>query len=351
MDTAIIKEEIPSAAVLPVMAVTDREGIDINGYVVGEGACLRYTVTFKNTAEQTKLFMVKVFLSEGVECLRAGNGGAYDKNSHTVTYAVDVAGQAEHTVTCDTKVKEMDTYAKLAGTAAVVTDTGCDETDPVANTVIVEPAANVRGADGDGIHTNIVYWNQAVIYEIIYTNFTDRPRNITIVDTLDGCLEHVGDIKDGGISDHGILKNGRIIWKLKDVPAHYTGKVSFTARTPRPAGSVDVHNKAMVTLHGDDIRFLMPDGEKGAGDMGFRTNEVWFHVPEWPDQGMRYSKKETGTDTQAGSGHVSVFTKKGSPLAGDTVRAVEFCFAALFMLAAILMTRKRAGRRKRQQAV
>ena len=337
----------------PVMAVTNRKGMDINGYVVGEGSFLCYSVTFRNPANQTKLFMVKVSLPVGVEFLGAGSGGAYDKDSHTVTYAVSAAGGVERTVTCDVKVKGMEAPARLAGTAVVTTDTGRSEAGPVVNEIIVEPAGDAHGADGESVSGSIVYWNQAVTYGIAYTNYTDRPRDITIVVMPDGHLKYVGDAKDGGISDQGIMKNGKILWELKDVPARYTGKVFFTARTPRPAGCVDIRNKATVTLRGRDIRFLTPEGEKGAGDMVFETNEVRFHVPEWPGHGAEPmdGKKTAGTDRRDNFSTNSVFTKKGSPFSGDTVRTVELGFAALVMAACVIKVLKKKRKRKRQRIV
>lgn len=351
MDMAIIQGGNPPGAAGPVMAVTNRKGTDINGYVVGEESFLCYSVTFRNPAGQTKLFMVKIPLPEGVEFLRAGSGGAYDKDSHTVTYAVDIAGGAERTVTCDIKVKGADGYTGLVGTAAVIADTGRSEAGPVMNGIVVEPAGNVRGADGDSVNGSIVYWNQAVTYEVIYTNYTDSPRDITIVDMPDGHLKHVGDVQDGGISDHGVMKSGKILWELKDVPARYTGKVSFTARTPKPAGSVDIRNQATVTLHGSDIRFLTPDGETGSGDMVFRTNEAWLHVPEWPGHGAGPldGGKKADTDKQAGS--ASVFTKKEPLFEGDTVRTVELGFAAFVMAAVIMKALKKKRCKKRQRTV
>lgn len=349
MNMTIMEGANPFDMAGPVMAVTNGEGIDINGYVVGEGSFLCYSVTFRNPTDQTKLFMVKVSLPAGVEFLGAGNGGAYDKDSHTITYAVSAAGGAERTVTCDIKVKRAEAYTRLTGTAAVTTDTGRSEAGPVVNGMIVEPTGNARRADGESVSVSVVYWNQVVTYEIVYTNYTDSPRDITIVDMPDRHLERVGDVKDGGISDHGMMKNGKIVWELKGVPARYTGKVFFTARTPKPAGSVDIRNKATVTLHGSDIRFLTPEGEKKAGDMAFETNEVRLHVPEWPGHEAKPMDGKKGTDMHQRAGSASVFTKQCFLFEGDTVRTVELCFAALVMAAGVMGTLKKRRRGKKRR--
>lgn len=267
----------------PVKNVTDQRGIGVDGYAVKAGTHLTYSITFKNPTGKTKLFMVKDHLPEGVEFLLADHGGAYDRDTHTVTYAVDLAGGTEHTVTCDVRVKDAEAYARLANTAAVVTDAGRSETNMVVNETIVEPVKDVCGPDGNTLNGSTVYWNKAVRYEITYTNYTDEPRDITIVDALDGNLKKVGALEDGGISDGGVYKNGVLTWELKNVPARYTGKVTFSARTPVPANDVDIPNKAVVTLHGNEIKSMDINGKKAIGDMDFTTNEVMIHVPPRPD--------------------------------------------------------------------
>ena len=268
----------------PIKTVTDQRGIDVDRYAVEAGTRLIYSITFKNPTGKTKLFMVKDHLPEGVEFLVADHGGAYDQNTHTVTYAIDLAGGAEHTVTCDVRVKDVDAYTRLVNTAAVVTDAGRSETNMVVNETIVEPVKDVCGSDGNTINASTVYWNKVVRYEITYTNYTDEPRDITIVDVLDGHLKRVGDLEDGGISDGGVFKDGAITWELKNVPARYTGKVTFSARTPVPASTVDIPNKAVVTLHGNDIKSMDTNGKIAIGDMDFTTNEVMIHVPARPDE-------------------------------------------------------------------
>lgn len=349
MDMETIKGTSFTDSACSVMAVADGSGTDINGYAVGEGARLRYSVTFKNTEDWTKLHMVKIFLSEGAEFLQAGNGGAYDEHSHAVTYAVDAAGGMCHTVACDVRVKRRDVYTRLAARAAVVMDMGCTETIPVVNEAVIEPVETVHGADGRSISAGIVYWNQAVTYEITYTNFTDSVRDITIHDVPDKRLKNIGDIKDGGISDNGVYKDGVVTWELKDVPARHTGKVSFTARTPRCESSADIRNKATVILHGGDLRFLSVEGEKGAGDMELQTNGVWFHVPEWPGRGTDPADCKRGGDAKVSSKTVSSFMKRDPRLAWDTERTACLVLAVFFVLICAMITRKR--KRKRRQAV
>lgn len=268
----------------PVKSVTDQRGINVDGYAVEAGTRLTYSITFKNPTDRKKLFMVKDHLPAGVEFLRADHGGAYDREAHAVTYSINMAGGEEHAVTCDVRVKDADAYTRLANTAAVVTDAGRSETNTVVNEVIVEPVKDILGPDGSTLNGSTVYWNKVVKYEITYTNYTNEPRDITITDVPDGHLKRIGDPEDGGISDGGVFQNGVITWELKNVPACYTGKVIFSARTPVPADSVDIPNQAAVTVHGGDIRFLMSEGKKGAGDMEFTTNEVKIHVPARPDK-------------------------------------------------------------------
>lgn len=268
----------------PVKSVTDQRGAVINGYMVEAGSRLIYSIVFKNPTKLTKTFTVTDKLPEGVEFIRADHDGVYDEKTHTVTYTMELPGETSHTVTCNVRVKDAQTYTKLANTAEVITDAGKSSTNTVENETIVVPKKDVCGADGKSINGHTIYWNKVVKYEITYTNYTDEPRDITIVDALDGHLKKVGDPEDGGISDDGVFKDGTITWNLKNVPARYTGKVTFSARTPVPASGVDIPNKAVVTLHGTDIKSMASDGKKGEGDMEFTTNEVKIHVPARPDE-------------------------------------------------------------------
>lgn len=268
----------------PVKTVTDQRGIDVNGYVVEPDSRLIYSISFKNPTKLTKTFTVTDKLPEGVEFIRADHDGVYDEKTHTVTYTMDLPGETSHTVTCSVRVKDAQSYTKLANTAEVITDAGKSGTNTVENETIVVPKKDICGADGKSINGSTVYWNKVVKYEITYTNYTDEPRDITIVDAIDGHLKKVGDQEDGGISDGGVFKDGVITWELKNVPARYTGKVTFSARTPVPASAVDIPNTAVVTLHGTDIKSMGSDGKKDKGDMEFTTNEVMIHVPARPDE-------------------------------------------------------------------
>ena len=268
----------------PVKTVTDQRGIDVDGYVVEPGSRLIYSISFKNPTKLTKTFTVTDKLPEGVEFLRADHDGVYDSKTHAVTYTVGLPGETSHTVTCDVRVKDAQGYTKLANTAEVITDAGKGDTNTVENEIIVSPEKDVCGTDGKSVNGSIIYWNKVINYEITYTNYTDEPRDITIVDKLDGHLKKVGNPEDGGISDGGVFKDGTITWELKNVPARYTGKVTFSARTPVPASGVDIPNTAVVTLHGTNIKSMNVDGKKDKGDMEFTTNEVKIHVPARPDE-------------------------------------------------------------------
>ncbi len=268
----------------PVKTVTDQRGMDINGYVVEPGSRLVYSINFKNPTKLMKTYTVTDKLPEGVEFLRADHDGVYDEKTHTVTYTLDLPGETSHTVTCNVKVKDTQNYMKLANTATVITDAGQSDTNTVENETIVVPKKDVCGTNGKSINGATVYWNKVMKYEITYTNYTDEPRDITIVDKLDGHLKKVGNPEDGGISDGGIFKDGVITWELKNVPARYTGKVTFSARTPVPASGVDIPNTAVVTLHGTDIKSMTVDGKKDKGNMEFTTNKVEIHIPARPDE-------------------------------------------------------------------
>ena len=268
----------------PVKTVTDQNGADIDGFAVEAGSRLVYSISLENPAELTKTFTVKDPLPEGVEFVSADHNGVYDKKTHTVTYLLELPEKASAVVSCTVRVTDAAVFTELANTAEVITDTGNRSTNTVKNETIVPPKKDVCGPDGKSADGLAVNGEQVVIYEITYTNCTDRPRDLTITDTVDRRLKDVGAPGDGGISDGGVWKDGVITWELKNVPARYTGKVTFSARTPVPEKDEEIPNQAVITLHGTDIRFLMSDGKKGTGDPELTTNEVRIHVPARPEE-------------------------------------------------------------------
>lgn len=270
----------------PVKSVTDQNGEDVNGFAVEAGSELVYAVSFENPAKLTKIFTVKDPLPKGVEFISADHNGIYDEKTHTVTYTVELSGETSAVVTCVVRVKEAAAYMKLANTAEVITDTGKIRTNTVENEAIVTPKKDVCGTDGQSVDGLTIYGGQPVRYEITYTNYTDSPRNITIVDAVDSRFMDVGAPEDGGISDGGVLEAGVITWELKQVPAGHTGKVSFSARTPVSEEDTDIPNQAVMTLHGTDIRFLLSDGKTNMGDPEFTTNEVLIHVSAKPEEAV-----------------------------------------------------------------
>ena len=268
----------------PVKTVTDQKGEDINGFIVEAGSELIYSISFENPAKQTESFTVKDPLPEGVEFVSADYNGVYDEKTHTVTYTVELSGETSVVVTCTVQVKEATSYTELVNRAEVITDIGKISTNTVENETIVLPKKDVCDADGRSVDGLTVYGDQAVIYEITYTNYTDESRDITIVDAVDRRLKDVGNPADGGISDDGVWKEGVITWELKNVPARYTGKVTFSARTPILDKNVDIPNQAIVTLHGAEIRFGMSDGRKDTGDIERTTNKVLICVSAMPEE-------------------------------------------------------------------
>lgn len=270
----------------PVKTVTDQKGEDVNGFTVESGSELIYSISFENPAKQKTVFTVKDPLPEGVEFIGADHNGVYDEKTHTVTYTVELAGETAAVVTCAVRVKAAESYTELVNMAEVVTDTGRVSTNTVENNIVVPPKKDVRDADGRSVDGLTLYGDQVVIYEITYTNYTDEPRDITITDEVDRRLRDVGILEGGGISDRGVWKDGVIIWEIKGVPAHYTGKVTFSARTPIPENNVDIPNQAVVTLHGAEIRLIMSDGKKDTGDIALTTNEALIHVSAIPEEDM-----------------------------------------------------------------
>ncbi len=268
----------------PVKTVTDQKGEDINDFVVEAGSELIYSISFENPAKETKSFTVKDPLPEGVEFVSADHNGVYDEKTHTVIYTMELFGETSAVVTCTVQVKAAMVYTELVNRAEVITDTGKIDTNMVENKTIVPPEKDVCGADGRSVDGLTVYGDQAVIYEITYTNYTDESRDITIVDAVDGRLKDVGNPEDGGISDGGVWKDGVITWELENVPARHTGKVTFSARTPVLDSNVKIPNQAVVTLHGTEIRFAMSDGKKDTGDMELTTNEVLINVSVMPGE-------------------------------------------------------------------
>lgn len=72
-------------------------------------------------------------------------------------------------------------------------------------------------------------------------------------------------------------------------------------------------------------------------------------MPEWPGHGAKPMDSKKGTDTDQWAGSASVFTKQCFLFEGDTVRAVELCFAAFVMAAGVMgaLKKRRWGKKRR----
>ena len=70
-----------------------------------------------------------------------------------------------------------------------------------------------------------------ITYEISYTNYKKETAKVTIKDKLDPNVEFVS-ADNGGVYN---AKNHTVTWKLKDVPAGKTGKVTLTVKVLKGA--------------------------------------------------------------------------------------------------------------------
>lgn len=130
---------------------------------------------------------------------------------------------------------------------ATVTVGNKSYTGTTTNYVPKKSESDVQDSKGSGVALG-----DELTYTIGYKNAEGAPATVTITDAVPAgteFVEFVGDHKDAGSKDN----DGKLTWKLTDVPAGKEGTVQFKARVTEDAfksggASGDISNQAAVTV-------------------------------------------------------------------------------------------------------
>lgn len=239
-------DEVLNPVTMPSkMEVSPYEGNGLLGNVtVGEE--IVYEITYKNYKDSAANVVIKDLLDKNVEFVSATNGGV--NNNGTVVWTLkDVPAGQIGTVNLTVKVLD-GALASNGGPGSVINggmgdpshggisnkygatvQVGDDKEvglDQVENPVVLEPfKQEVAPYAGTG-KLGEVNVGDEITYEIVYTNYKNKPVDVTIADLFDKNLKFIS-ASDGGEYDaeeHGVS------WEIKDVPAGKTGKVTVTVK-------------------------------------------------------------------------------------------------------------------------
>ncbi len=243
-----------------VKSVMNKKGKDINNKVVKAGDNLYYHITLHNPSENREKFTVTDKLDEHLRFVSATKGATYDEATNTVTWELELDGDAQDELEIVVKVKKSADNTTITNIAHVVTEGTEMDSNEVNNYLMPDPEKS-QTVNGKAISNGEeVKANTSLVYTITYSNPTKNGRDITITDKLDPAI--VDRVLE--ISDDGKLADGVITWQI-DAAAGESGEVTFTISTPDLDG-YEVHNIATVSI----------DDEGIDGPTTMDTNEVYF---------------------------------------------------------------------------
>lgn len=243
-----------------VKSVKDKSNKDMDGAIVPAGSNLYYYITLKNPSENKETFTVTDKLPDEVKYVSCTEGGTYDKETHTITWKLELEKSATAELEICVKLKNTVQSDTIKNMAHVVTEGTEADSNEVITYVFDEPVKSMKvGArtlkDGEKVAADTL-----VTFVIEYSNPTEEEREIVITDVLDKNI--AGRVME--ISDNGSLENGVITWYLDAAP-NSSGEVSFTISSPSLDG-VKITNTANVSFVDEDL----------LGTTSYDTNTVYY---------------------------------------------------------------------------
>ena len=254
--------DVTSSPILedPVKSVWNEDGADVTNKVINGEETVTYTVTFRNPAEEEKVFTVtdevpaEISLVEGT----VSDGGTVDGKK--ITWKMALAAGEEKTVSFDACVPAFDTeYTKIYNQAeifvdwtqkvSVSSDSVLDDTTPVY--VLDKPFKAVLcvdghdiGADSEGNSIQTVKQAGDILeYRITFQNPADDGREFTVTDALPENVEFVS-------ADHeGSYETGThtVTWKV-DIKENTQETVSVKVKILKEAEDTILKNLATVSV-------------------------------------------------------------------------------------------------------
>lgn len=217
-----------------------------------------YTIEYHNHLNTVENITVMDKLDEGVDFVSADNGGAYDAETHTVTWKFDkVAPFKGGTVTLTVAVNENarritddETTATVDNTAAVTVDNKTTTiSDPVEIPVTPDkPTDPTKKADDKALNSfgKIAVGDQ-LPFTVSYVNNLNTVATVTVRDTLEEGLTFVS-ADNGGTYDEATRT---VTWVLKDVAPFTSGSVTVITEVNEnavDAADPTVANSAVVKI-------------------------------------------------------------------------------------------------------
>ena len=233
----------------------------IDGELVQPGEELTYAITYKNTTGEDVKATITDKIPAHTTFVSADNGGT--ESGGTVTWTLDVAKDAEITVTFNVKVDEDVDGAELKNDAKVKVGENEYTTNEVTNPTPSEPVKDVfkSGDTTTSIDGKVVQPGDQLTYAITYKNTTGADVKATITDEIPAHTSFVS--ADNGGTESG----GTVTWTL-DVAKDASVTVTFDVKVDD-----DVNGEVLVN-----------DANVNDGHNDYKTNEVKNPTPTDPEK-------------------------------------------------------------------
>ena len=243
---------------------------------VSAGDTITYEISYSNPADKTSAVKITDALDENVEFVEADHNGAYDEQTHTVTWNFDAPKNSSGTVQLKVKVKDSAKGKKVSNQASVKVGNYDEEQTETVTNPVPDPHKNETAPyEGSGT-LGVVEAGSSITYQIAYKNYKNQKANVVIEDELDPNVEFVS------ATNGGTLSNGVVTWNLADVAANTEGTVSLTVKVKDSAKAEGkVVNSATVKVGNDsaydteEVKNPVPDPHKkeispfvGDGNLG-----------------------------------------------------------------------------------
>ncbi len=213
-----------------------------DGVGVKVGDEITYEIRYVNNTEETAEIVIRDPLDEGVTFVSADNNGAYDPETHTVTWTFESVealqvGTVQLVVRVDEDAEqdhmvENTAYVKVGDNPEQQTETMHNpEGEP--HKIETTPGAGRTVQPGDVIR-----------YEISYVNNTAESCKIVVRDPLDTNVGFVS-ASDGGVYDE---VSHTVTWTFDSVDALFDGKVTLDVSVLDSVGNDGVVNTAYVAV-------------------------------------------------------------------------------------------------------
>lgn len=221
------------------------------------GDILEYRVTFRNPADDGRMFTITDRLPEHVEFVSADHEGSYETGTHTVTWKVEVAENTQETVSVRVRIRKEAKDTVLKNGATVSVDAGKKDTNEVETPVIPTPIKDVFSKAGEpSINTYPVQVGENLVYTVAYKNPSDYDKTAVVTDRLPEDVKFIS-ASDGGTYD----KEAHTVTWTMEAGAHAKGEVSVKVKVLDTASGKGIENRAYVGMDEAHIGTVTKNGD------------------------------------------------------------------------------------------